>query len=554
MPLDNWTPLNAPANNYPRYSVDQLEAAANNAEQSGELAAANELRKAAQIERDAELLRKTGGKGREFAPLSGMSGPERFVRGAGLAGRNIGRGAAEMAGVDVGDKSPEKARRDEFLMRSPAGAAGNIAGNVAIAAPTALIPGANTVTGAALTGAALGALQPTGEQGFGANRVKNTVAGGAGGAAGGAIAKGMGRIFNPRNSAAAQELMDSGVDLTPGQAMGGMANRIEEKAVSIPFIGDDILNARMRARSQFNTATLNKVLAPIRQKVSTGGREGIDQAHDIISKTYDQILKNNKGIKLDDMFIGQLDEVMDMAKTLPESRQKQLFNILREKLQKNVTQSGNMSGESFKRTQSELRRLGTQYRKSPDMDQRQLGDALSQVAKDLTDVLKRSDPARKAALDRADEAYMGFIRVQRAATSLGAEGGEFSPSQLLNAVKATDRSMNKGAFARGDAPFESWAENAKGIISDRVPNSGTADRFMNAAAMLGGGYGAATNLPATLALGLGGKAASKMLYSPTGTRAAAAMLARRPDYVRQIGQGFGNLALPSGVAGSLSTQ
>jgi hypothetical protein len=62
--------------------------------------------------------------------------------------------------VDRSDVADSR-KRDAPLMRTGAGLAGNITGNVAALLPTALIPGANTYTGAALIGAGTGLASPS---------------------------------------------------------------------------------------------------------------------------------------------------------------------------------------------------------------------------------------------------------------------------------------------------------------------------------------------------------------------------------------------------------
>jgi hypothetical protein len=48
---------------------------------------------------------------------------------------------------------------------------------------------------------------------------------------------------------------------------------------------------------------------------------------------------------------------------------------------------------------------------------------------------------------------------------------------LMQAVKKGDRSVRKGAFARGDALLQDWADDAAAILPNELPNSGTADRM-----------------------------------------------------------------------------
>lgn len=97
----------------------------------------------------------------QYAPTVGMSGTEKFLAGTGKAFHDLGQGAGQLLGLTSRDDVAESRRLDAPLMKTGAGTAGNILGNVAAFAPTALIPGANTITGAGLIGAGSGLLQPS---------------------------------------------------------------------------------------------------------------------------------------------------------------------------------------------------------------------------------------------------------------------------------------------------------------------------------------------------------------------------------------------------------
>lgn len=116
-----------------------------------------------------------------FDPTEGMSTTEKVLAGIGKAFVDTGRGVGQLFGL-VSDKDIEEARRlDAPLMATTAGKVGNFGGAVAQALPTALIPGANTLTGAALIGAGQGFIQPTvGDE----SRLSNAAIGGAAGAGG----------------------------------------------------------------------------------------------------------------------------------------------------------------------------------------------------------------------------------------------------------------------------------------------------------------------------------------------------------------------------------
>lgn len=81
--------------------------------------------------------------------------------GYGKAAVDLGRGVGQWLGLVSRDDVAAARERDADLMGTKAAKAGNILGAVANAAPAAFVPGANTLAGAAATGAITGALQPS---------------------------------------------------------------------------------------------------------------------------------------------------------------------------------------------------------------------------------------------------------------------------------------------------------------------------------------------------------------------------------------------------------
>ncbi len=117
-------------------------------------------------------------KSAQAGPIAEMGFFDRALAGAGQAVANVGRGAGQMLGMTTKEEVAEARQRDMPLSESGGGKVGNLVGNLAMFVPTIAIPGANTYTGAALTGAAMGALTPTaGEE----SRLLNTGLGASGG-------------------------------------------------------------------------------------------------------------------------------------------------------------------------------------------------------------------------------------------------------------------------------------------------------------------------------------------------------------------------------------
>jgi hypothetical protein len=170
-------------------------------------------------------------------PTEGMSTGEKLL-GVGKGFVDIGRGIGQRVGL-VDQKSIDEAKAiDAPLMDTTAGTVGNVAGQVAALAPTALIPGANTAVGATLIGAGTGALQPTAT---GESVATNVGYGAVGGLAGNRLGNYIGnkvsskvasnatrKAQNATRDAALREAQAAGYAVPPSQAGAGMGSRLLE--------------------------------------------------------------------------------------------------------------------------------------------------------------------------------------------------------------------------------------------------------------------------------------------------------------------------------------
>lgn len=491
------------------------------------------------------LLQRAAEKDAGYSPTDptiGMSGTEKFLAGAGMGMTNMARGAGQMLGVVSEEDVAQARERDAPLAQSGAGMAGNIAGNVAVGLPAMLIPGANTYTGAALTGAALGALQPTTED---ESRAANAAIGAAGGVAGRAVTGAASRMLNPQTSEAVRNLLDEGITPTPGQVVGGYPRRLEEAAKSIPFVGQGIRQAETRAIEDFNRAALNRVLAPIGGKATAIGYEGIEETSKAVGNAYDDALATLGRVDVDAAFTNRLTALKTMVRSLPNSVQKQFNSIVRDQVESKITPAGSMTPEQLKTATSELYKLGTGYKgQTNSFDQQQLGDALLQLRSNLYDLAGRISPQANEAIKKADKAFAQLVRVQNAATR--ADGGIFSPAQLSAATKITDKSARKVATSQGRALMQDFAQDAKAVLGNNLPDSGTAERLGSGVA-LGAGYMVNPLIPASMVAG-------RAAYTPTAQNALVSLIARRPEAVRQAGEQVLRLGRPAALLGATSAQ
>lgn len=349
-----------------------------------------------------------------------------------------------------------------------------------------------------------------------------------GGAYGAGIGGGAGALLpfvtsfvKPNIAPDVQKLLDAGITPTPGQMAGGMLKKIEEKATSIPILGDAISGAHRRGIEQFNTAAYNDVLKPLGMKASDKiGREGVQELEDTISGEYQKILPKLT-FTPDHQFVTEMSTLATNAKFMPPQQADMFEKILRDKIGTRLGASGVMDGETFKGLESELRGLAKGYQSDSSFDNRQLGDAISDALDTMRSTLLRSNPTHAPELTKINEAWARYSRIRRAAGSVGAESGVFTPAQLQAAVKAKDESVDKGRFAKGQALMQGLSDPAKNVLGNQYPNSGTAGRMIQAL-VTGGGLGFMS--PTALATVL----AASVPYTKLGGKAVAGLLSKRP--------------------------
>lgn len=125
-------------------------------------------------------------EGGALDPTEGMSGAEKFAAGIGKRMTDWGQAAGQMVGL-VDQKTVDETKHlDAPLMNTFGGQAGAVAADLL----SAVLPGANTVKGATLISAGLGALTPTAT---GESRANNTAISGALGYGGAKLAGLVGR-------------------------------------------------------------------------------------------------------------------------------------------------------------------------------------------------------------------------------------------------------------------------------------------------------------------------------------------------------------------------
>lgn len=471
---------------------------------------------------------------RQLAKLPLMpSGLESNLRGFVLGAADPSVGAAQLAANLVGQGQPInraiQAKEQEYQQqRASVGREGvdlsRLAGNIAFSSALPL-----SKVGAAKSGAILGAINPVTEGDYAEEKLRQTALGAAGGKAGELIAKGASRVLSPMNAAIVRKLRGEGIEPTVGQALGGAFNKIEEKATSLPLVGEMIGGARQRAQDQFNKATLNKALSPIGEKVDEIGQAGIKQAGDKLSNAFDKAIGQVQGVKLDSKFNNELGNLRQLASGLDPNFQSKFEALIQDKLLGKAAPNGGMIGENFQKVYSDLGQEASRFAGQQSFGARDYSNAVKQLQTLLQDTAERtSNPQAQTALKAAREGWAKLIRIEKAGAAAKGTEGVFTPGQLLNAVKASDTSVRDRATARGTALLQDWATAGQNVLGNKVPDSGTAGRLGWGLAGLSG----AAN-PVGTAAALGGGA---LAYTPQAQKALVSLAMDRPEIAQKLAQ------------------
>ena len=382
---------------------------------------------------------------------------------------------------------------DDFRKEDPLAAYGT---EIIASLPTALLGGAGLArTGAALAGKGLGAAtRRAGVEGaiYGTGAGEGDVvdqAGSAvlGGATGAALTGAVGGVLRstvaPAPTKAAEELMDRGVALTPGQqSPNSLIGMVDQAAAKIP----SIRAAQMQAIPEFNRAAMNEALEGIGKQVPKSleggdilmyGREAFEEAYDALKKDIE--VPDLNSVKLSGQQI--LNDINQISPKAAKKLQKEFQTLLAYKGMKMRTR---LDGDLFKEIDSRIGKRAAAYQRQAQMGQNvdaaDIAQGMFALQNNLRNALVGKTPAATTKLRMTNQGYGKFKIVQDAARRAG---GEFSPARLGQASRAADLSPSRRASAEGTARMQPLAQAGKEALT-APPDSGTpfgAAAFMGAA-------------------------------------------------------------------------
>lgn len=496
--------------------------------------------------------------------LKDVLSKERFPTAAkflGGVGATMDEGALRLKQLFGNDLTAEdtarlRANQDLSAVSGGPGLAGQIAGGIAMtAAPgAALYRGATALAGKALpailaptvggaaSGGVIGGLtQPVMEGESAAGKVG---IGMAGGALGDAVARTGARIAQPiMQSPAVRTLLDNDIVPTIGRAAGGFLKDAEAKLSSVPILGDIIKWGANRSAQELNLAAI-KTVDPTATQI---GREGIQAAQKAADDAYATVLSKFT-ITPDQRFSAATRRITnDASRLLTEDQRRAITEFVNTRIAQPSARSGTpMSGELFKEIDAELGAQASGYMRSMSQSEKNFGNALFRVQSAWRDLVERNAP--KAVADELAEAnrkWANLTILERAAAKGGTDSGTFNATQLQQAVRESDPTIRKRAFAAGNARGQELSDAAKSVLGGTYPDSGTAGRLLTTHALLGGagalagessGYGGERGAMTALGIPLAAAALASPFYTRAGARYMMGDLA--PGLQKSISEGL----------------
>lgn len=342
--------------------------------------------------------------------------------------------------------------------------------------------------------------------------------GAAGGAGGALLGRHMARPFTP--SPQAQRLMAMDIQPSVGQGVrqgpvGSTVRSMEEKLVDLPIVGNAIQRARRRPEQEviqeaMRRATPRGYAVPGADDV----RGAMQRFDDVFDDAYGSVYAGTVFQQSDADRAALSKAVSDRAiRADEETRQKALMRV-NDLIDMDIGLGDEISGEHYKFVESAIKKDWRDLAKSADPEQRELGSLYRNILRELQRWRNTQLPKdlQRQAKD-VDRAYANYLRIERAASGLGAEEGQLTPSQLQNAVRAMSGGVRKKEFAGGRSLMQDLSEPAKTVLTSKTPQSGTTPRALANVATLGA-TGALGSVSPAAAMGGAGLMGGAWLTQP----------------------------------------
>jgi hypothetical protein len=431
------------------------------------------------------------------------------------------------------------------------GTVGAIGGDIA----TQLIPGAAISKGMQVAGRAAPLLGEVAGSALlntafapDAEKLEAAQTGALGGAAGSMLSKTLSGPMRGLMTKDSKLLSDAGITLPPGQMLAGTGSGPVKRAFTgaesslskIPVLGSPVKYRMSAAIEDYNKQQLNEILEPFGDKVTAGGREGIDQARDAMDKVFKEVTPNlyvpdRPAADLIDNFLAG---VKAKDATVNDRTLKMIRDVMELELTPHVSK-GDVEGEVAYGLGKKLDWYAKKFQGSPSPDHKSLNRAFKELRDEWYGLMEPkvgADPAYKDIIMELQKSKRRWMNMRDAADMT--TEGFFTPAQVIKANKGyipDDVTRAASHIMPKTAPEINVGSNA--LLHRMVTPGG-----VSGAAALGSytGLGAVTPMLAPLAVATGAYTKPGLRYLERGATPLLSKLLRNknlaPEQVENVTQ------------------
>ena len=303
---------------------------------------------------------------------------------------------------------------------------------------------------------------------------------------GGAVSGAVSKVLPPITEGA-KKLIKAGTPVTVGQAVGGGIRKVEQALKSLPFLGDPIVEAEIRATQGFTKTAFKEALKPLQKYGINLNREfkGLEtgnqlyaKAEQLINKSYQKLVPKLKFPNQSDLQPIYDDIILNQTEFLPKSVGNTFLKDMDEIVYANFGADGVLTGQGFKNIQSGLRGIIRDFSSDPNKLTRDYGKSYSLVLDALNKTLIKNNPKYAKELQDLDFSFKTLnFTIGKAVEKGGNKTGTFTPSNLMSSIRSADPSLRKSDFRKGEAVLQDLANEGQ-ALNMTLPDSGTATRSL----------------------------------------------------------------------------
>jgi len=458
--------------------------------------------------------------------------------GAGLqAPARLGAGLLQLAGINAPAEATEATSQ---YLKGIAGFPASVAETVGETLPQLALPVTRPLMMAAQgAGTAIG--QPTTDKAsldnYSDMLLSKSREGLQGGVLGGVFGKLAQAGLKPNVSPELKMLQDMGMTrFTPGQLLsdvplvGQGLQRAEQAATSLPLTGSMIRKGLQTTNEDFNRAMAQKVLDPIDVQIGKdvpAGRSLVDFLEETIGTGYDKVASKIDFKNIIDpktkksTYDHMMERFTDIARDKTIGQQRIIFDEFDKTFLQAFQRKKHLNGNEFREIEKSLGNKAKAYMRDPVLQD--VGFALRDIQEAMRNELAYQNPSVGKELRSLHDAFKRYLRVERAASYIGAQEGIYSPSQMQSAVKAVG---GQRPFATGRAMFQPETQAALKVMGPTMPDSGTAGRQQ-----VGDIVRTGLDLGAQVATTGAPLIASAGMYNPLAQKLLTNLATKRPQFM-----------------------